>query len=96
MRERVALHAGVRAPVRRPAPPWRRRAAVAEVERHFASARFPFRHDRELPRTIVRGDPGDCGLDPSFRAGLEWPFEAKQELIDLGYELTSRALRERS
>jgi hypothetical protein len=68
---------------------------VAEVEARFAGARFPFRHDRELPRTIVRGDPGDRALDPSFRSGLEWPLEAKAELIDLGYELTARALRER-
>jgi predicted acylesterase/phospholipase RssA len=96
VRELAALRESVLETVRRTAPPWRRRAAVAQVERHFTGARFPFRHDRELPRTIVRGDPGDRALDPSFRAGLEWPLEAKQELIDLGYELTSRALRERA
>ena len=95
VRELAALREAVLETVRRTAPAWRRRAAVAEVERHFAAARFPFRHDRELPRTIVRGDPGERALDPSFRSGLEWPLEAKQELIDLGYELTSRALRER-
>jgi predicted acylesterase/phospholipase RssA len=95
VRELAALRDSVLDTVRRTAAPWRRRAAVAEVELRFASARFPFRHDRALPLTIVRGDPGDRALDPTFRSGLEWPVETKQELIDLGYELTSRALRAR-
>jgi predicted acylesterase/phospholipase RssA len=95
VRELAALRDSVLDTVRRTAAPWRRRAAVAEVEQRFASARFPFRHDRALPLTIVRGDPGDRALDPTFRSGLEWPVETKQELIDLGYELTSRALRAR-
>ena len=87
VRELAALRDSVLDTVRRTAAPWRRRAAVAEVEQRFASARFPFRHDRALPLTIVRGDPGDRALDPTFRSGLEWPVETKQELIDLGYEL---------
>ena len=95
VRELAALREEMLATVRRNAAPWRRRSALAEVERTFASARFPFRHDRELPRLIVRGDPRDRALDPTFRAGLEWPLEAKQALIDLGYEQTARALRER-
>ncbi len=95
VRELAALRDSVLETVRRTAAPWRRRAAVAEVEQRFASARFPFRHDRALPLTIVRGDPGDRALDPTFRSGLEWPVETKQALIDLGYELTSRALRAR-
>ncbi len=95
VRELEALRDSVLETVRRSALPWRRRAAVAEVEARFASARFPFRHDRALPLTIVRGDGGEHALDPAFRSGLEWPLETKQELIDLGYELTARALRER-
>ena len=95
VRELAALRDSVLETVRRTAAPWRRRAAVAEVEQRFASARFPFRHDRALPLTIVRGDPGDRALDSSFRSGLEWPVETKRALIDLGYELTSRALRAR-
>ncbi len=95
VRELAALRQSVLETVRRSAAPWRRRAAVAEVEQRFATARFPFRHDRALPLTIVRGDPGDRALDPTFRSGLEWPVETKQALIDLGYELTSRALRAR-
>jgi predicted acylesterase/phospholipase RssA len=93
VRELDALRASVLETVRRSALPWRRRAAVAEVEQRFAAARFPFRHDRALPLTIVRGDAGPYSLDPSFRSGLAWPVETKRALIDRGYELTSRALR---
>jgi predicted acylesterase/phospholipase RssA len=82
--------------VRRTAAPWRRRAAVAEVEARFAEARFPFRHDRALPATIVRGDPGELALDASFRAGLEWPVETKRALVQRGYEQTAAALAERA
>ncbi len=91
--ELKSLRDAVLATVARSALPWRRRAALAEVEERFASARFPFRHDRALPLTIVRGDAGERALDPTFRSGLEWPLESKQALIDLGYELTARALR---
>jgi predicted acylesterase/phospholipase RssA len=80
--------------VRRAAAPWRRRATVAKVEEQFADARFPFRHDRALPATIVRGDPGELALDATFRAGLEWPVETKQALIERGYEQTDAALAE--
>ena len=94
VRELAALRDDVLDTVRRSAPPWKRRGAVAAVEARFARARFPFRHDRALPLTIVRGDPGALALDPSFRAGLEWPLAAKRALIELGRELTDRALAE--
>lgn len=81
--------------VARSALPWRRRSAVAEIETRFAEAAFPFRHDRALPVTIVRGDPGELSLDASFRAGLEWPVETKRALIELGHEQTAAALDER-
>lgn len=80
--------------VRRTAAPWRRRAAVAKVDARFAEARFPFRHDRALPATIVRGDPGELALDATFRAGLEWPLETKRALVERGYEQTAAALAE--
>ena len=73
--------------VRRTAAPWRRHAAVAEVDARFAAARFPFRHDRALPATIVRGDPGKLALDATFRAGLEWPLETKRALVDAANRL---------
>ncbi len=87
-----SLREDVLASVRRSALPWRRRAAVAEVEARFADAGFPFRSDRALPVTIVRGDPGELSLDASFRTGLEWPVETKRALIELGYEQTAAAL----
>lgn len=96
VRELEALRDEVLETVRRAAPPWRRRAAVAAVAERFADARFPFRHDRALPLTIVRGDPGEHALDSGFRAGLEWPLESKQALIALGRDLTDAALRLRS
>jgi predicted acylesterase/phospholipase RssA len=89
------LREDVLATVRRSALPWRRGAAVRDVEARFAAAGFPFRHDRALPVTIVRGDPGELSLDASFRVGLEWPVEAKRALIELGYEQTAAALEKR-
>jgi predicted acylesterase/phospholipase RssA len=87
-----SLQDDVREIVRRSTPRWRRRSAVAEIDARFAEARFPFRHDRALPVTLVHGDPGGLSLESSFRAGLEWPVEQKQALIDLGYEQTAAAL----
>jgi predicted acylesterase/phospholipase RssA len=96
VRELASLRDEVLETVRRSAAPWRRRSAVAEVRAQFAQARFPFRHDRALPLTIVRGDPGDLALDPSFRTGLEWPLETKRALVALGREQTDAALAERA
>ena len=84
----------VRDTVGRSALPWRRRSAVAEIDAIFAGASFPFRHDRSVPVTLVRGDPGERSLESTFRPGLEWPVEAKHALIELGYELLLRAGRE--
>jgi predicted acylesterase/phospholipase RssA len=79
--------------VRRYALPWRRTRALAELEARFDDARFPFRHRRRPAVTVVRGGAGASGLDPSFRAGLEWPDDAKSALIERGYALTDEALR---
>lgn len=94
LRALEALREDVLLTVRRSALPWRRGAALREVEARFAAAGFPFRHDRALPVTIVRGDPGELSLDASFRAGLEWPVESKRALIERGYEQTEAALSE--
>jgi hypothetical protein len=92
LRALEALREDVLATVRRSVLPWRRGAAVRDVEARFAAAGFPFRSDRALPVTIVRGDPGELSLDASFRTGLEWPVEAKRALIERGYEQTAAAL----
>jgi predicted acylesterase/phospholipase RssA len=74
------------------AAPWRRRRLRAELESRFASARFPFRHDRHVPALIVRATTGDAGLDPTFRGDTPWPETVKRELIERGYTLTDEAL----
>ncbi|HEX5582554.1 patatin-like phospholipase family protein [Gaiella sp.] len=92
VRELASLRADVLASVRRNAAPWRRRRAVREVEKRFAAASFPFRHDRALPLRIVSGDAGEHALDPSFRGGLEWPLETKRALIARGRRLADDVL----
>jgi predicted acylesterase/phospholipase RssA len=72
------------------APRRRREHLRSELEEIFASASFPFRHDRAIEKIVVRATPGDDGLDPTFRG--PWPEEAKRALIERGYELTSDEL----
>jgi predicted acylesterase/phospholipase RssA len=65
---------------------------VAAIERRFAQARFPFRHDRTLPRITVRGTVEGSGLDPGFRNQARWLDEEKRLLIRRGYDLTDSEL----
>ena len=74
------------------AAPWRRARLRAELEGIFASARFPFRHDRHVPTLIVRATAGEDSLDPTFRGDEPWPKEQKRALIERGYRLTDEAL----
>jgi predicted acylesterase/phospholipase RssA len=74
------------------APPWSRKRLRAELEEIFASARFPFRHDRHVPTLVVRASPGEDGLDPTFRGDEPWPEERKRALVERGYTLTDEAL----
>ncbi len=74
------------------APKRRREELRDELETIFRSARFPFRHDRQVPSLIVRATPGDDGLDPTFRGDEPWPEERKLALIERGYRLTDDAL----
>ncbi len=69
-------------------------AAAAAVEQRFAASRFPFRHDRELPRVTVRATAGNESLDPGFRTQQPWTERSKRALIERGYRLTDEALRE--
>ena len=55
--------------------PVERAAAVREVEERFAAARFPFRHDRRVPRIAVLGSLGDVSLDPGLRSQKPWTEE---------------------
>jgi predicted acylesterase/phospholipase RssA len=95
VRELESLRRDVLASVRQNAAPWRRRRALRDIEQRFAAAQFPFRHDRALPLTIVRGSAGELSLDPGFRSGLEWPAEVKRALIERGWTLADEALSRR-
>jgi hypothetical protein len=75
------------------AAPRRRRGALrAELEELFASARFPFRHERHVPVLVVRGSSGEHALDPTFRSDESWPLEHKRALVERGFRLTDEAL----
>lgn len=65
---------------------------AAAVDRRFARARFPFRHDRTLPRITVRGSVEGVGLDPGFRNQERWSDGDKRLLIRRGYELADAEL----
>jgi predicted acylesterase/phospholipase RssA len=92
VRELGELRREVIAIAARNALPGRRRRVRMELERRFAEARFPFRHDRLLPTLLVRAEAGPQALDPTFRAGLEWPDEVKAALIERGRSLADTAL----
>jgi predicted acylesterase/phospholipase RssA len=70
----------------------RRERLVRAIEERFAQARFPFRHDRLVPRITVHASVGEVSLDPGFRSQEPWTEEAKRELIARGYALTDREL----
>lgn len=69
----------------------RERIARAIADR-FGQARFPFRHDRLVPRITVHASVSEVSLDPGFRNQSPWTEKAKRALIARGYELTSREL----
>jgi len=66
-----------------------RRRAIAD---RFDAAGFPFRHDRIVPRIVVRGSVEGAGLDPGFRTQRRWSDEEKQILIRRGWELADAEL----
>ena len=69
-----------------------RARTVRAIDERFAAARFPFRHDRLVPRITVHASSGEVSLDPGFRSRQTWSEEAKQALIARGYELADREL----
>jgi predicted acylesterase/phospholipase RssA len=70
-----------------------RERLVAAVEQRFASAEFPFAHERVIPRITVAGSSGDVHLGAGWRKQPQWTEEAKRALIERGYELTDVELR---
>ncbi len=74
------------------APRRQRERLRAELDAIFASAKFPFRHDRHVPTLVVRANPGDEALDPTFKGDEPWRDDRKQALIERGYSLTDAGL----
>lgn len=64
------------------------------VDARLAAARFPFRHDRIVPRITVTGSAEGVSLETGARHPRPWTREAKRTLIDRGYRLLDEQLRE--
>ena len=71
-----------------------REALANAIADRFTRTRFPFRHDRVIPRITVRASAGDVNLEAGRRARVEWPEEDKLALIERGWELADRELSE--
>jgi len=69
-----------------------RERLAAEIEVRFDASRFPFRHDRHVPRITVAGAVAEVSLEPGFRNPRPWTAEEKRHLIENGYALTDREL----
>jgi predicted acylesterase/phospholipase RssA len=91
--ELASLRTDVLALVDRSVRGGRRDRLRSAIDERFGVARFPFRHDRLVPRITVSCSVADVSLDPGFRTQKEWTPEAKRSLIERGYRLTDRALR---
>jgi len=66
---------------------------AARIDARFDEARFPFRHDRLVPRITVAGSVEGVSLEPGFRNVKPWTEAAKRELIARGWELTDAELK---
>ncbi len=64
------------------------------VGERFGRARFPFRHDRAVPRITVVGAADGLNLDPGFRNPKPWTDETKRQLIASGWKSADKALRD--
>jgi predicted acylesterase/phospholipase RssA len=72
----------------------RRSRLARAIDQRFAAARFPFRHERRVPRITVHATVDEIRLDPGFRTQKPWSDDAKRALIRRGYDLTDRELSE--
>jgi hypothetical protein len=93
IRELARLREDVRGLIRRRVRRRDQAQLLAEVEERFETARFPFRHDRAIPRITVRGSVEGVGLDPGMRRQKPWPDAVKRMLIERGYALADEELR---
>jgi predicted acylesterase/phospholipase RssA len=94
IRELRALRADIDALVRETCADHAERERLARaIGERFASAAFPFRHDRLVSRIMVQGSAGELSLEPGFRTQKPWTEMAKRTLIRRGYDLADRELR---
>jgi len=93
IRELDALRGDVLAAVKRHVRGTNERLrTIGAIEERFAAARFPFRHDRLVPRITVEASVDEVSLEPGLRSQKPWTEEAKRALISRGYELADREL----
>jgi predicted acylesterase/phospholipase RssA len=64
----------------------------SSVDARFAAARFPFRHDRVVPRYTVQGSIDGAGLDPGLRTQRRWSADEKRLLIKRGWDAADAQL----
>jgi predicted acylesterase/phospholipase RssA len=93
IRELAHLREDVRELIRRHTGRRDRARLLTAVEERFDTARFPFRHDRAIPRITVRASTDGVSLDPGLRAQTPWPDEDKRALVERGYALADAELR---
>jgi predicted acylesterase/phospholipase RssA len=67
-------------------------ALRSAVEARFTEARFPFRHDRFIPRFTVQGSIDGAGLDPGLRTQPRWSADEKRLLIRRGWDAADAQL----
>jgi predicted acylesterase/phospholipase RssA len=73
--------------------PLERERLARVVERRFAGARFPFVHDRLVPRITVRAGIGAVSLEAATRRQRPWADDLKRGLIRRGYAFADAELR---
>jgi predicted acylesterase/phospholipase RssA len=72
--------------------PFARRRLQAAFDDRFAASRFPFRHDRLIPRITVVGSVEDVSLEQGLHRQEPWTDEDKRSLIRRGYDLADAEL----
>jgi predicted acylesterase/phospholipase RssA len=88
-----ALRADLRALVQRShASRGERERLLRALDGRFAVTRFPFAHERAIPRITVAAGSGDVHLAPGWRKQQPWSDEAKRMLVERGYKLTDAQL----
>jgi predicted acylesterase/phospholipase RssA len=69
-----------------------RERLLRALDRRFAATRFPFAHDRAIPRITVAAGSNGAHFAPGWRKQQPWSPEAKQVLVERGYKLTDAQL----